>query len=51
MAIMEISWYTDQIRRISEGRTPKTKVRGLFSVSEVLFNFWKRGQVVKRVRA
>ena len=50
MAIMEISWYTDQIRRMSEGRSPKTKVRGLFSVISVLFNFWQRGQTVKKVR-
>ena len=51
MAIMEISWYTDQIRRMGEGLDPKTKVRGLFSVAEVFYNFWKRGQTVKRVRA
>lgn len=51
MAIMEISWYTDQIRRMSEGKSPKTKVRGLWSVLEVLFHFWQRGQTVKRVRA
>lgn len=51
MAIMEISWYTDQIRRISEGKEPKTKVRGLLSVTEVLYNFWRRSQTVKRVRA
>ncbi|MFC3150072.1 NADH:flavin oxidoreductase/NADH oxidase family protein [Litoribrevibacter euphylliae] len=51
MAIMEISWYTDQIRRMSEGKDPKTKVRGLISVADVLFNFWRRGQQVKRVRA
>lgn len=51
MAIMEISWYSDQIRRISEGKRPKTKVRGIFSVINVLYNFWKRGQTVKRVRA
>ncbi|SDI15975.1 2,4-dienoyl-CoA reductase [Pseudomonas benzenivorans] len=50
MAIMEISWYTDQIRRISEGKEPKTKVCGLLSVIEVLYNFWRRGQTVKRVR-
>ncbi|MCG8609326.1 MAG: NADH:flavin oxidoreductase/NADH oxidase family protein [Pseudomonadales bacterium] len=51
MAIMEISWYTDQIRRMSEGNNPKTKVRGVFSAVNVLFNFWQRGQTVKRVRA
>lgn len=50
MAIMEISWYTDQIRRMSEGKEPKTKVRGIWSVIEVLFHFWQRGQVVKKVR-
>ena len=51
MAIMEISWYTDQIRRMSEGKRPKTKVRGIWSVIEVLFHFWQRGQTVKKVRA
>lgn len=51
MAIMEISWYTDQIRRMSEGKDPKTKVHGVFSAAQVLFNFWQRGQTVKRVRA
>jgi 2,4-dienoyl-CoA reductase-like NADH-dependent reductase (Old Yellow Enzyme family) len=50
MAIMEISWYTDQIRRMAEGKKPKTKVRGLWSVIVVLFHFWQRGQQVKRVR-
>ncbi|WP_422464069.1 NADH:flavin oxidoreductase/NADH oxidase family protein [Endozoicomonas sp. ALB115] len=51
MAIMEISWYTDQIRRMSEGLPPKTRVRGAFSAFKVLYNFWQRGQQVKRVRA
>ncbi|REL30818.1 NADH:flavin oxidoreductase/NADH oxidase family protein [Thalassotalea euphylliae] len=51
MAIMEISWYTDNIRRMGDGKSPKTKVRGIWSVIAVLFNFWKRGQTVKRVRA
>ncbi|MEE2764674.1 MAG: NADH:flavin oxidoreductase/NADH oxidase family protein [Pseudomonadota bacterium] len=51
MAIMEISWYTDQIRRMSEGLDPKTKVRGVFSAVGVFYQFWKRGQTVKRVRA
>ncbi len=50
MAIMEISWYTDQIRRMGEGHSPKTKVHGIFSVIVVLYNFWKRGQQVKKVR-
>lgn len=51
MAIMEISWYTDQIRRMSEGLEPKTKVHGVFSAVGVFYEFWKRGQTVKRVRA
>ncbi|CAM3850872.1 NADH:flavin oxidoreductase/NADH oxidase family protein [Parendozoicomonas haliclonae] len=50
MAIMEISWYTDQIRRVSEGLPPKTKVYGALSAFAVLYRFWKRGQTVKRVR-
>lgn len=50
MAIMEISWYTDQIRRMAEGKDPKTNVPGAGSAVGVLFNFWKRGQAVKRVR-
>lgn len=51
MAIMEISWYTNQIHRISEGRKPATKVRGLLSVINVFYQFWRRGQKVKKVRA
>ncbi|BFM17828.1 NADH:flavin oxidoreductase/NADH oxidase family protein [Maricurvus nonylphenolicus] len=51
MAIMEISWYTNQIRRMAEGKAPGSKPRGLFSVINVFYQFWKRGQVVKRVRA
>lgn len=51
MAIMEISWYTNQIHRISEGLEPSTKVRGLFSVANVFYQFWRRGQQVKKVRA
>ena len=50
MAIMEISWYTDQIRRMSEGRAPKTKPRGIWSAIGVFYQFWQRGQTVKRVR-
>lgn len=51
MAIMEISWYTNQIHRISQGRQPATKVRGLLSVINVFYQFWRRGQKVKKVRA
>lgn len=51
MAIMEISWYTDQIRRMSEGLAPKTKVYGAFSAVATMYQFWRRGQTVKRVRA
>ncbi|GAA3555497.1 NADH:flavin oxidoreductase/NADH oxidase family protein [Marinobacter sp. CA1] len=51
MAIMEISWYTDQIRRMSEGLKPKTKVYGAFSAVATIYQFWRRGQAVKRVRA
>lgn len=51
MAIMEISWYTNQIHRISQGRKPATKVRGLLSVINVFYQFWRRGQKVKKVRA
>ena len=50
MVIMEISWYTNQIHRISEGLEPATKVRGLFSVANVFYQFWRRGQKVKKVR-
>lgn len=50
MAIMEISWYTDQIRAMGQGKTPKSKVYGVFSAIQVLYNFWRRGQVVKKVR-
>lgn len=51
MAIMEISWYTNQIRRLAEGKLPGAKPRGIFSVINVFYQFWKRGQAVKRVRA
>lgn len=51
MAIMEISWYTNQIHRISEGLAPATKVRGLFSVVNVFYQFWRRSQQAKKVRA
>lgn len=51
MAIMEISWYTNQIHQISQGRQPATRVRGLLSVINVFYQFWRRGQQVKKVRA
>lgn len=51
MAIMEISWYTNQIQRISRGLEPATRTRGLLSVANVFYQFWQRGQQVKKVRA
>lgn len=51
MAVMEISWYTMQINRISRGKLPHQKARGALSVPPVVFNFWKNGRAVKRVRA
>ena len=51
MAVMEISWYTMQIHRIAEGKSPNQKARGALSVPPVLYNFWKNGRAVKRVRA
>ena len=50
-AIMEISWYTMQLKRISLGLEPRQRARGLLSVAEVLFNFWRNGRAVRRVRA
>ena len=51
MAVMEISWYTMQINRISRGKSPNQKARGVLSVPPVIYNFWKNGKAVKRVRA
>lgn len=51
MAMMEISWYTNQIIRIGEGKAPASKPRGIFSVINVFYQFWRRGQQVKKVRA
>ncbi|QUR66093.1 NADH:flavin oxidoreductase/NADH oxidase family protein [Mycobacterium spongiae] len=51
MAVMEISWYTMQIHHISQGKAPHQKAHGAFSLPQVLFNFWKNGRAVKRVRA
>lgn len=51
MAVMEISWYTMQINRISRGKSPHLKARGVLSVPPVIYNFWKNGRAVKRVRA
>lgn len=51
MAIMEISWYTLQLERISQGKSPKKKPRGALSSLEVLYRFWKNGKAVKRARA
>ena len=51
MAVMEISWYTMQIHRIAAGKSPNQKARGALSVPPVLYNFWKNGRAVKRVRA
>lgn len=50
MAIMEISWYTLQIHRISKGLAPKQKACGALSTIEVLYRFWKNGRAVKRFR-
>ena len=51
MAVMEISWYTAQINRISRGKSPNKKAHGALSVPPVVYNFWKNGRAVKRVRA
>lgn len=51
MAIMEISWYTLQLHRIAQKLPPLQKANGIFSAIEVLFNFWKNGRAVRRVRA
>ena len=51
MAVMEISWYTMQIHRISQGKTPHRRAYGALSVPPVIYNFWKNGRAVKRVRA
>lgn len=51
MAVMEISWYTMQIHRVSRGEAPKRKAHGALSVPPVIYNFWKNGRAVKRVRA
>ncbi|MBO9399994.1 MULTISPECIES: NADH:flavin oxidoreductase/NADH oxidase family protein [unclassified Shimia] len=51
MAIMEISWYTMQIERISQGKKVQTKADGIWPALRVIYRFWKNGKAVKRVRA
>lgn len=51
MAIMEISWYTMQIERISKGKPVQTKADGVWPALKVMYRFWKNGKAVKRVRA
>lgn len=51
LAIMEISWYSLQLKRIAQGRRPHKKARGALSAAEVLYKFWKNGREVQRVRA
>ncbi|MBO9479616.1 hypothetical protein J7382_18885 [Shimia sp. R11_0] len=51
MAIMEISWYTMQIERLSQGKTPQKKADGAWPALKVMYRFWKNGNAVKRVRA
>ena len=51
MAIMEISWYTMQIERLSKGRPVQKNANGILPALKVIYRFWKNGQAVKRVRA
>lgn len=51
MAIMEISWYTMQIERLSRGRQPQKKADGVLPALKVIYRFWKNGKAIKRVRA
>ncbi len=51
MAIMEISWYTMQLERISQGKKVQTKADGVWPALKVMYRFWKNGKAVKRVRA
>ncbi|MEH6345329.1 MAG: NADH:flavin oxidoreductase/NADH oxidase family protein [Bermanella sp.] len=51
MAIMEISWYSLQMKRISEGKKPRRKARGVLSLAHVLYRFWRNGRAVQRVRS
>lgn len=51
MAIMEISWYTMQIERISQGKKVQTKADGVWPALRVMYRFWKNGKAVKKVRA
>jgi len=51
MAIMEISWYTMQIERISQGKKVQKKADGVWPALRVMYRFWKNGKAVKRVRA
>lgn len=51
MAIMEISWYTMQIERLSQGKAPQKKADGVWPALKVMYRFWKNGKAVKRVRA
>lgn len=51
MAIMEISWYTMQIERLSKGKAPQKKADGVWPAIKVMYRFWKNGKAMKRVRA
>ena len=51
MAIMEISWYTMQLERLSQGKQPQKKADGVWPALKVMYRFWKNGKAVKRVRA
>lgn len=51
MAIMEISWYTLQIDRISRGLKTQNDPNGVWPALRVMYRFWKNGKAVKRVRA
>jgi 2,4-dienoyl-CoA reductase-like NADH-dependent reductase (Old Yellow Enzyme family) len=51
MAIMEISWYTMQIERLSRGKPPQNKADGVWPAVKVMYRFWKNGKAMKRVRA
>lgn len=50
MAIMEISWYTAQLKRMGQGKAPRTSPRGALEVPAVLYGFKKKGRSVKQAR-
>lgn len=51
MALMEVSWYTRQLRRMASGRDPRPDESGLMSFIKVMVSTLYRTNQTKRLRA